>query len=114
MKPRYQGFGDGFTVLDKPGPECYGDNGSILRFVDNAGIFAVLEGWFDVLEEGDRQRVALVDVGNKAVESSFGIVVGKETDIFKFPAEDCKKKKMVRDWAKKRGDPRLEQAAYYR
>jgi hypothetical protein len=55
-----------------------------------------------------------VDAGNKSVEPSFGIAVGKETDIFKFPAEDCEKKKIVRDWAKKPGDPRLEQAAYYR
>lgn len=32
-----------------------------------------------------------------AAESSFGIVVGKEADILEFPAEDCKRKKMVRD-----------------
>ena len=94
-------------MLDKPGAECDGDNG----FVDNAGIFAVLEGWFDVSEEGDRQRVALVDVGNIAVESSFGIVAGEKANIPKFPAEDCKKKKMARDRAREGGDPGLEQAA---
>jgi hypothetical protein len=38
----------------------------------------------------------LVDGGNIAVGTSFGIVVGKEADILKFPAEGCKKKKMVR------------------
>jgi hypothetical protein len=51
MKPRYHGFRNGFAVLDEPGPECYRDNGSILRFADNAGIFAVLEGWFEIGSE---------------------------------------------------------------
>lgn len=95
---RYQGFGDGFAVLDKPGTQCGGDNGGILRFVDNASIFAVFKGWFDILEEGDRQRVTLVDIGNIAVEASFSIVVGKETDILEFPAEDYEKTEMVRAW----------------
>jgi hypothetical protein len=54
-EPRYQGFGDGFAVLDELGAECYGDDGSILSFVNNAGILAVLEGRFNILEEGDRQ-----------------------------------------------------------
>lgn len=54
MKPDISGSETASRCLNEPGPECYGDNGSILRFVDNAGIFAVLEGWFDVLEEGDR------------------------------------------------------------
>ena len=31
------------------------------------------------------------------------MVAGKEADIPKFPAEDCKMKKMVRDWAKEPG-----------
>jgi hypothetical protein len=48
---RYQGFGDGFAVLDEAGAECDGDDDSILRFVNNAGIFAVLEGWFEIGSE---------------------------------------------------------------
>jgi hypothetical protein len=51
-------------------------------------LFVVFERWFDVLEEGDRERIALVYVRNIAVKPSFCIAVGKEADVLEFPTED--------------------------
>ena len=51
-------------------------------------MFAVFERWFDVLEEGDWERIALVQVRNIAVKPSFCIAVGKEADVLEFPTED--------------------------
>jgi hypothetical protein len=51
-------------------------------------LFAVFERWFDVLEEGDRERIALVHVRSIAVKPGFCIVVGKEADVLEFPTED--------------------------
>jgi hypothetical protein len=46
---RDQGLRDGFAVLDEPGPQCCGDYSGILNFVHQASLFAVFEGWFDIL-----------------------------------------------------------------
>ena len=76
-------------MLDKPRAQRCGDDGGILGFVDEGGVLAVFEGWFDILEEGEWERVALVDVGDVAVESGFGVVIGEEADVLEFPAKDC-------------------------
>ena len=76
-------------MLNKPGAQRCGDDGGILGFVDKGGILAVFEGRFDILEEGEWERIALVDVGDVAVESGFGVVVGEEADVLEFPAKYC-------------------------
>jgi len=47
-----------------------------------------LEGRLDVLEEGDWEAVALVEVGEVAVEACFGVFVGEKAGVGKFPAKD--------------------------
>lgn len=47
------------------------------------------EGRFDVVEEGDGEGVALVEVGDVAVEAGLSVFVGEEADVGEFPAEDC-------------------------
>lgn len=49
----------------------------------------VFEGWLDIVEERDRERIALVDVWDVGVEAGFGVVVRQETDVLEFPTEDC-------------------------
>lgn len=47
-----------------------------------------LERWFDVLEEGDGQAVALVDVREVAIEACFGVFVGEKASVGEFPTKD--------------------------
>ena len=73
----------------EPRTQCGGDDGGVLGFVDETVLFLVFEGWFDVLEEGHRERIALVDVWDVDVEAGFGVVVGQETSVLEFPTKDC-------------------------
>lgn len=41
------------------------------------------------MEERDWQGVALVNIGDIAIEPSLGIIVDEEANVFEFPAEDC-------------------------
>lgn len=85
---RDQGLGDCFTVFDEPGAQGGGSDGRILGFVYQASLFAVFERGLDSLKEGDWERIALVDVGDIAVQASFSVVVGEQTDILKLPSKD--------------------------
>lgn len=46
------------------------------------------EWGLDALEEVEWNRIALMDIGNVAVEACFGVVVGKQADVLEFPAKD--------------------------
>ena len=76
-------------MLDEPRAQGRRDDGGIFGLVSNAEGFLGLEIGLDVLEEGDGERVALVDIGHVAVEAAFGVFIGEEADVGKFPAEDC-------------------------
>lgn len=89
---RDQRLRDAFAVLDQPRAKRCGNNGGVLGFVNDAGVLAVLERWLDVVQEGEGQRVAFVNIWNVAVEAGFGIVVGEKADIFELPAKDYTKR----------------------
>lgn len=57
---------DTLTMLRKPRAEGCRDDGGILCFVGYAEGFLDFEGGLDVLEEGDGEGVALVEVGDIA------------------------------------------------
>lgn len=60
-----------------------------------------LEGRLDVLEEGDGEAVALVDVGEVAIESCFGVLIGEEAGVGEFPTEDWELS--VKKWERGKG-----------
>ena len=82
------GFGDGFAVGEQPGAEGGGDDGGVFGLFGKGEAFLGAEGGFDVLEEGERERVAGLDVGDVGVEAGFCVLVGEEADVFEFVAED--------------------------
>lgn len=82
------GLADGLTVFYEPRPQCGGYDGGVLGFVDQTLLFPVLEGWFDILEEGYRERIALVDVWEVDVETVFSVGIGQETGVLELPTED--------------------------
>ena len=63
-------------------------NGGVLRLVEYAERLLRLERGLDVVEKGNGQRVALVEVRHVGVETRFGVFVGEEADVGKFVAED--------------------------
>lgn len=77
-----QRFGDSFAVLNEPGRESCGDDAGRFRSFHEALLVAGGEGRLNSLEEGEREAVALVYVGDVDVETGFGVVVGEETEVF--------------------------------
>lgn len=77
-------------MLDKPGSKSRGNNGGIRGFLGYGEGFSFLEGRLDVLEEGDGERVALVEVRDICVKAGERVLVGEETDVVEFPAEDLR------------------------
>ena len=71
-----QGSGYGFAVSDKPGPEGGGGDGGVLGLARHAKFLLVFEWGFDILEKGDGEGVAFVEIGEVHVEAGFSIVVG--------------------------------------
>ena len=82
------GLGDSLAMLHKPWAKGSGHNGRVLGFIGNAEGLLCLEVRLHVVEEGDGEGVAFVDVGDVAVESGFRVFVGQEADVGEFPAED--------------------------
>jgi len=82
------GFGDGFAVYEKPGAKGSTDFGRFDALFDHGKLLADFEGWFDVVEEGGVDGVAIQDVGEVDIEAGLGVVIGQETGIGKVEAED--------------------------
>ena len=79
---------DALAMLDEPGAQSGGDDGRILGLVRHTQRFLRFKVGFDIIEEGDGQRVALVQVRDVAVEAAFGSVfVGEKADVGEFPAK---------------------------
>ena len=76
-------------MLDRPRPQRRRHHHRVLGFVSKGQGFAVFEIGLDVVEEGERDGVAFVEVGDVSVEASFGILVGEEADVDELPPEDC-------------------------
>lgn len=83
-----EGSRHAFAVRGQPGAEGGGDDGGVFGLVAHAEGLLRFEGGFDVLEEGDGEAVAVVEVGEVAVEAGFGVFVGEEAGVCEFPAED--------------------------
>jgi hypothetical protein len=83
-----EGLRDSFAVLDQPGWQSCSNGCSCLRLVDEGQLLSSFEWGLDALEEVEWNRIALMDIGNVAVEACFGVVVGKQADILEFPAKD--------------------------
>ena len=83
-----QGPGDTFAMFGKPWTQSGRHNGCILGLVNQTELLLRLEIGLDVVQERNRQGVALVEVGHVCVEAGFGIFVGEEADIGEFVAED--------------------------
>ena len=83
-----QGPRDTFAVLGEPRPQGGRHDGGILGLVDQAERFLRLERGLDVVEEGQGQGVALVEVRHVGVEARFGVLVGEEADVGELVAED--------------------------
>jgi len=75
-------------VLDEPGAKGCRDEGGVLGFVGHGQLLLGLEIGLDVVEKGNGQGVAFVDVGEVAVEACFGVFVCEESGVGEFPAED--------------------------
>ncbi len=82
------GFGDGFAVCEKPGAEGSANFCRFDAFFDHGKLLADFKGWFDVIEEGGVDGVAIQDVGEVDIEAGLGVVVGQETGVGKVEAED--------------------------
>ena len=63
-------------MLDQPWTKCCGDDGCVFGFIGQTEGFLRLEVGLYVLEEGDVEGVALVEVRDVAVEACFGVFVG--------------------------------------
>ena len=64
-------------MFQHPGPQSGGDYGCVFRFIRKGEMFLVFERGFYVLEKGNREAVALVEVGQVDGEAAFlGVVVG--------------------------------------
>lgn len=75
-------------MLDEPGAQSSWDDGRILGLVRQTQRFLRFEVGFDIVEEGDGQRVAFVQVRDVAVKTAFGSVfVGEKADVGEFPAK---------------------------
>lgn len=72
---------DTFAVLGEPRTQRGGHDGGILGLVDHAERLLLLERGLNVVEEGDGQGVALVEVGHVGVKARFGVLVGEEADV---------------------------------
>lgn len=83
-----EGSRHAFAVRGQPGAKGGGDDSRVFGFVGHAEGLLRLEGGFDVLEEGDGEAVAVVEVGEVAVEACFGVLVDEEAGVDEFPAED--------------------------
>lgn len=83
-----QGPGDTFAMFGKPWTQSGRYNGGILGLVNQAELLLRLEIGLDIIQKGNWQGVALMEVGHIGVEAGFGIFVGKEADVGEFVAED--------------------------
>lgn len=63
-------------MFDQLWTKCRGDDGCVFGFIGQTEGFLRLEVGLYVLEEGDVERVALVEVWGVAVEVCFGVFVG--------------------------------------
>lgn len=75
-------------MFREPGTQRGGHDGGVLGLVDHAERLLLLERGLDVVEEGNGQGVALVEVGHVGVEARFGVLVGQEADVGEFIPED--------------------------
>lgn len=81
-------FGDAFTVRYEPGAQCCGYDGGVGCFFGDCEFCLFFEGGLDVLQEGDGEGVAVVEIGEVDVEAGCGVGVGEEAGVGEFPAED--------------------------
>jgi len=65
-------------MLDQPWPKRRRNNGSVFRLISQRQVLLFLKRRLNVLQEINRQRIALVEVGKVAIKSILGILVGKE------------------------------------
>lgn len=79
---------DTLAVLDEPRTQRGGHDGGVLGLVDHAERLLLLERGLDVVEEGDGQGVALVEIGHVGVKARFGVLVGQQADVGERVAED--------------------------
>ena len=75
-------------MFGKPWTQSGRYNGGILGLVNQAELLLRLEIGLDIIQKGNWQGVALMEVGHIGVEAGFGIFVGKEADVGEFVAED--------------------------
>lgn len=85
------GLRHGLAVLEQPRVQRRAHDGRALGLVDDGLLLADAERWLDALQEVDGQGVALLDVGDVAVEALLGVVVGQEAHVLELPAEDCER-----------------------
>lgn len=83
-----EGLGYGFPVFKHPWGKSSAYCGGGFGLVDEGLLLSIFEWRFNGLKKVDGERVALMNIGNITVETSFGIVIGEKADIFKIIAED--------------------------
>ena len=84
----YQRFGDSFAVCDEPGAQGCRDGGGVGGFFRDGKLLLFCERGLHVLQEGDGQGIAFVEIREVGVEAREGVLVGEEAGVVEFPAED--------------------------
>lgn len=77
-------------MRDEPGAKGGGYKGGVGGFFGHGEGFLLLERRFDILEEGNGEGIAFVEVGQVGVEAGEGVLVGEEAGVVEFPSEDLK------------------------
>lgn len=90
-----QRLGNALLVLEKPWSECGSDIECSLCFLEKTGVLLDFEGWLDGVQEFNGKRVALVNIGNVAVETVLGVVVGEKANVLELPSEDYRGKLLI-------------------